>query len=139
MPAWPIGPRRDGKGYGIAYAKSFGTYVAEVVEVEDRGGTPRVTRVWCAVDCGIAVNPKMSDAAGTVQYRLNNGFTVVRDGNGPWKAEKSQERVAVLYGSQLIETRKAFTWTLYGQPLSEASYGCRATLRAAFCIGGKPP
>ncbi|WP_423210069.1 molybdopterin cofactor-binding domain-containing protein [Paracoccus yeei] len=67
------GPRRDGKGYGIAYAKSFGTYVAEVVEVEDRGGTPRVTRVWCAVDCGIAVNPNVIRAQmeGGIGYALS--------------------------------------------------------------------
>ena len=53
------GRTRDGKGYGLAMVKSFGTYVAEVVEVEDRNGRPHVTRVWCAVDCGIAVNPNI--------------------------------------------------------------------------------
>ncbi len=53
------GPTRDGKGYGIAFVESFGTFVAEVVEVEDRNGVPHVTRVWCAVDCGIAVNPNV--------------------------------------------------------------------------------
>lgn len=72
MAGWQ-GPRRDGKGYGIAYAKSFGTYVAEVVEVEDRGGTPHVTRVWCALDCGIAVNPNVIRAQmeGGIGYALS--------------------------------------------------------------------
>lgn len=52
----------DGKGYGVAYAKSFGTLVAQIAEVEDRGGVPHVTRVWCAVDCGLAVNPDVVTA-----------------------------------------------------------------------------
>lgn len=67
------GRNRDGKGYGIAFAKSFNTYVAEVVEVEDRDGRPHVTRVWCAVDCGIAVNPNIIRAQmeGGIGYALS--------------------------------------------------------------------
>ncbi|MDB6180718.1 xanthine dehydrogenase family protein molybdopterin-binding subunit [Paracoccus fistulariae] len=53
------GTTRDGKGYGVAYVKSFGTHVAQVVELEDRGGVPHLTKVWCAVDCGVAVNPNV--------------------------------------------------------------------------------
>lgn len=51
-------PLTEGRARGVAYAKSFGTYVAQVVDVS-RGadGLPRVHKVWCAVDCGIAVNP----------------------------------------------------------------------------------
>lgn len=50
----------DGKAYGVALHKSFGTYVAQIAEVEltaDR--MPKVTKVWCAVDCGVAVNPNI--------------------------------------------------------------------------------
>ncbi len=67
------GPSRDGKGYGIAYTKSFGSHVGEVVEVEDRGGVPHVTRVWCAIDCGIAVNPDVIRAQmqGGIGYALS--------------------------------------------------------------------
>lgn len=53
------GRRQGDKGYGVAFAKSFGTYVAQIVEVESRDGQPRVTRAWCAVDCGIPVNPNI--------------------------------------------------------------------------------
>ena len=53
------GRKADGKGYGFAYVKSFGTHVAQVVEVTDVDGMPRATRVWCAVDCGVAVNPNL--------------------------------------------------------------------------------
>ncbi len=54
------GRRKDDKGYGVAMHKSFNTYVAQVAEVM-RGdeGLPKVTRVWCAVDCGVPVNPNI--------------------------------------------------------------------------------
>jgi isoquinoline 1-oxidoreductase beta subunit len=50
-----VGPQR---ARGVAVHKSFDTYVAEIAEVT-RGadGLPKVERVWCAVDCGVAVNP----------------------------------------------------------------------------------
>ncbi|MCQ0971907.1 molybdopterin-dependent oxidoreductase [Paracoccus sp. TK19116] len=66
------GRSANGKGYGMAYAKSFGTYVAQIAEVEDRGGVPHVTKVWCAVDCGVAVNPNVIRAQmeGGIGYGL---------------------------------------------------------------------
>ncbi len=53
--------RRDGdKGYGVAVHKSFNTYVAQVAEVaRGDGDEPKILRVWCAVDCGVAVNPNI--------------------------------------------------------------------------------
>jgi isoquinoline 1-oxidoreductase subunit beta len=43
---------------GIAVAQSFGSYVAEVVEVSvNPDGSPKVHRVVAAVDCGMTVNP----------------------------------------------------------------------------------
>ncbi len=42
---------------GIAVHQSFGTLVAEVVDVSMVDGRARLERVTCAVDCGIAVNP----------------------------------------------------------------------------------
>jgi isoquinoline 1-oxidoreductase subunit beta len=43
---------------GIALAESFRSYVAQVAEISiDRAGRPKVHRVVCAVDCGLAVNP----------------------------------------------------------------------------------
>jgi isoquinoline 1-oxidoreductase beta subunit len=50
----------EGRQRGIAVVKSFNSYVAEVAEVSrDADGMPRVHKVWCAVDCGVAVNPNM--------------------------------------------------------------------------------
>ena len=37
--------------------ESFGSYVSEVAEVSVEDGRPRVHKVWCAVDCGVVVNP----------------------------------------------------------------------------------
>ncbi|MEE4453095.1 xanthine dehydrogenase family protein molybdopterin-binding subunit [Novosphingobium resinovorum] len=52
------GPRREGRALGFAYVKSFGTYVAQVAEVSrGKDGSPRVHKVWCAVDCGLPINP----------------------------------------------------------------------------------
>jgi isoquinoline 1-oxidoreductase subunit beta len=43
---------------GIALAESFRSYVAQVAEISiDRAGRPKVHRVVCSVDCGLAVNP----------------------------------------------------------------------------------
>jgi isoquinoline 1-oxidoreductase beta subunit len=48
----------QGRARGIAVAESFGSYVAEVAEVSlGEDGRPRVHKVWCAVDCGVVVNP----------------------------------------------------------------------------------
>jgi len=43
---------------GIALAESFRSYVAQVAEISiEKSGQPKVHRVVCAIDCGIAVNP----------------------------------------------------------------------------------
>ncbi len=50
-------PLPAGRARGIAVHESFNSYVAEVAEVSIEDGKPRVHRVVCAVDCGVAVNP----------------------------------------------------------------------------------
>jgi isoquinoline 1-oxidoreductase beta subunit len=43
---------------GVAVVECFGTYVAQIAEVSvGDGDGPRVHKVWCAVDCGVPVNP----------------------------------------------------------------------------------
>ena len=66
------GPLPAGRARGIAVHKSFNTYVAEVAEVSLQGGRPRVHRVVCAVDCGVAVNPDVIRAQmeGGIAYGL---------------------------------------------------------------------
>src|SRR6185295_11010172 len=46
-----------GRGRGVAIQESFGSIVAEVAEVSVEDGNVRVHKVWCAIDCGFAVNP----------------------------------------------------------------------------------
>jgi isoquinoline 1-oxidoreductase beta subunit len=51
-------PPPEGRARGIALQESFSSYVAQVAEVSLRDdGLPRVERVVCAVDCGVAINP----------------------------------------------------------------------------------
>jgi isoquinoline 1-oxidoreductase subunit beta len=51
-------PLPAGRARGMALQESFDSYVAQVAEVSLReDGLPRVERVVCAVDCGVAVNP----------------------------------------------------------------------------------
>ncbi len=55
---WQV--RRDrGEAIGVSCHSSFGTSVAEVARVEIDGDTIMVKEVWCAVDCGRAVNPNV--------------------------------------------------------------------------------
>jgi isoquinoline 1-oxidoreductase beta subunit len=46
-----------GSAQGLAVHECFGTTVAQVAEVTMKDGKVRVDRVFCAVDCGVAVNP----------------------------------------------------------------------------------
>lgn len=50
-------PLPAGRARGIAVAASYGSIVAQVVELSQRDGAPQVHRVVCAVDCGIAIDP----------------------------------------------------------------------------------
>ena len=51
-------PLPKGRFRGVAVAESFKTYVAQIAEVSlDDRGQPKVERIVCAIDCGMAVNP----------------------------------------------------------------------------------
>ena len=53
-------PLPNGRFRGVAVAELLNTYVAQIAEVSlDESGQPKVERVVCAVDCGVAVNPDM--------------------------------------------------------------------------------
>jgi len=66
-------PLPSGRARGIAVHESFNTVVAQVAEVTRRpDGLPKVERVVCAVDCGIAINPDVVRAQmeGGIGYGL---------------------------------------------------------------------
>ena len=51
------GPLGNGRGRGVAFVESFGTPVAEVVEVAVTDAGIRVEKVWIAVDVGKVLDP----------------------------------------------------------------------------------
>jgi len=54
-------PKRVGLGVSLQFA--FGSYMAQVAEVEvATNGSVRVRRVVCAIDCGTVVNPDTVEA-----------------------------------------------------------------------------
>lgn len=58
LAAWNGSGPVSGKARGVAVVEAFGSFVAQIAEVSlDGHGNPRVHKVWCAIDCGIAVNP----------------------------------------------------------------------------------
>ena len=62
----------EGHALGVASVKSFNSYVSQVAEVSIEGGAPKVHKVWCAVDCGVPVNPAIIKAQmeGGIGYAL---------------------------------------------------------------------
>ena len=42
---------------GVSSYFCHNSYVAQVLDLEMDGNTPKVQKVWCAVDCGIVINP----------------------------------------------------------------------------------
>lgn len=62
MAGWGTEPA-TGRARGLAYNLSFGTHVAQIVEVS--GGAEegiRVEKVWCAADPGLVLDPKIFEA-----------------------------------------------------------------------------
>jgi isoquinoline 1-oxidoreductase beta subunit len=47
----------DGKGRGVSAYYCHNSYVAQVLDLQMEGNEPRIDKVWCAVDCGIVINP----------------------------------------------------------------------------------
>jgi isoquinoline 1-oxidoreductase beta subunit len=63
------GNPQEGRYQGLAFHESFGTPVAQVVDVSIEHGQIRVHKVVCVLDCGLAVNPdivKMQMESGIV-------------------------------------------------------------------------
>ncbi len=86
MANWSGPDAGNGRMLGVALHESFQTYVAMIAEVEERNGLPHTTRMWCAVDCGIAVNPDVvvSQMEGGMLFGLGtamfNEITMARGG-----------------------------------------------------------
>ncbi|WP_459713113.1 xanthine dehydrogenase family protein molybdopterin-binding subunit, partial [Paraburkholderia sp. 2C] len=84
---WRGGARnQDGRAMGVAVGRAFHTSVAQIAEVSiGQDAVPRVHKVWCAIDCGMAVNPDVIRAQieGGTGYGLGValfGQIALRDG-----------------------------------------------------------
>ncbi|EEX11304.1 aldehyde dehydrogenase [Ruegeria lacuscaerulensis ITI-1157] len=72
MSGW-TGKTPDGVGRGVALTYSFGTPVAQVIEVVDEDGTIRISKAWIACDMGLALDPENVKAQmfGGMMYGLS--------------------------------------------------------------------
>jgi isoquinoline 1-oxidoreductase subunit beta len=74
-----------GRARGVALHESFGSVVAQVMEVSITQGKPRIHRVVCAIDCGRVINPAIiaQQVEGSVIYGLTAalwGRVDIKDG-----------------------------------------------------------
>jgi len=72
MSGW-TGKTPDGVGRGVALTYSFGTPVAQVIEVVAEDGTIRISKAWIACDMGLALDPENVKAQmfGGMMYGLS--------------------------------------------------------------------
>ena len=61
-------PREAGTGKGVAFTWSFGTPVAQVIEVVDEDGRLRISRAWICCDMGRALDP------GIIEQQMESGL-----------------------------------------------------------------
>ncbi|MEM9455135.1 MAG: xanthine dehydrogenase family protein molybdopterin-binding subunit [Myxococcota bacterium] len=85
MSGWSEKPKPEGGGRGIAVISAFGSYAAQVIEARVDDGVVKVDKVYCALDCGFAVNPDLvvSQVEGCVVFGLTAalwGQITVEDG-----------------------------------------------------------
>jgi isoquinoline 1-oxidoreductase beta subunit len=73
------GKKREGHGLGAAYIDYSGTQLAAVVEISiDRSaGKIKVHNVWCAIDCGVAVQPDnvVAQTESSIVYGIGLALT----------------------------------------------------------------
>ena len=73
------GKKRDGRGMGFAFIDYSGSLLAGAAEVSlDRAsGQIRVHNVWCAIDCGVAVQPDnvVAQSESSIVYGLGLALT----------------------------------------------------------------
>ncbi|MCA9719004.1 MAG: xanthine dehydrogenase family protein molybdopterin-binding subunit, partial [Myxococcales bacterium] len=72
LSGWGTRELPPGTARGIAVAHAFGSYCAEVIEARIDDGQIKVTKVYAALDCGLALNPDLveSQIEGSVIFGL---------------------------------------------------------------------
>lgn len=100
----------NGRARGVALHKSFGSYVSMIAEVSEQDGLPKVHKVWCAIDCGIAVNPDIIRAQmeGGIGYALGTIlFSEITLEEGGSVAENNFDTFRVLRMNEMPEVEVA--------------------------------
>jgi isoquinoline 1-oxidoreductase beta subunit len=63
LSGWSTSPVPKGSARGVSFLLGFGSYIALVAQVsQPKAGQVRVDKVFCAIDCGVAVNPDSIEA-----------------------------------------------------------------------------
>ena len=77
---------KSGRARGVAFHKSFGSYVAQIAEVSvGPDKLLRVHKVWAAVDCGVPINPNVirAQVEGGIGFGLGHAlFAEITLGEG---------------------------------------------------------
>jgi isoquinoline 1-oxidoreductase subunit beta len=111
-------PERVGRGVSLQFV--FGTYMAQVAEVEvAKNGAVRVRRVVCAVDCGTVVNPDTVRAQ--IQGAIVFGITAALYGEITLKNGRVEQTNFDTY--QMLRINEAPTIEVYIIDSSESPGG----------------
>ncbi len=63
LSGWSTTTTPSGNARGLAFLSGFGSYIAMVVQISlNSSNQIRVNKVFCAIDCGIAINPDSIEA-----------------------------------------------------------------------------
>jgi isoquinoline 1-oxidoreductase beta subunit len=74
LSGWSTTAAAPGTGRGVAMLSGFGSYIALVAVVTgSTASSLRVTQVFCAIDCGVVVNPDSVEAQ--IQGGINHGVS----------------------------------------------------------------
>ena len=62
LSGWSVSAAPAGSARGLAFLKGFGSYIALVAQISLSSGKIKVGKMFCAIDCGVAVNPDQIEA-----------------------------------------------------------------------------
>jgi isoquinoline 1-oxidoreductase beta subunit len=110
MAGWKGSAPVDGRARGVAVVESFNSFVAQIAEVSiGPEGEPKVHKVWCAVDCGVAVNPDIIRAQmeGGIGFGLGHALygQITLDGGRPVQTNFHEYRSLRIHEMPEVEVR----------------------------------
>ena len=74
LSGWSTSAPPAGTARGLAFLQGFGSYIAVVALIsQSKAGQISIKQLYCAIDCGLAVNPDSIEAQ--LQSGLNHGVT----------------------------------------------------------------